>query len=387
MNARLNLAYTGVTFSESADGESDLVRVRNSSQVKSLRDQYQADLVALIVSDAGDLCGIAYVLPTLEPWFADWAFSVTHVDCVLSFAHEVGHNLGMQHDPANANPDFVPVFPAGFGHFRMNNFRTVMSYPDPCGDCARILHMSNPRVQWQGMETGISGERDNALLGNRTAPAVANYRLSGIVQTDDFESTMLDSWALNRGGMRTVEPGLHGSGFAVEVPFLGTASRRFVMHRVGDPGLGVNVELTVNVGQVDLGDAEVEILSFLGRGDRHTALRLRQLGSGYWAILYARANTGPYREVARTPLRADFDEVIRVEWLRASAPEIADGFVRLVKNGGNRGAVRDLANDEWPVREVRLGVPSGSVGIPPGGSVRIDDYQASVPFIEQVAEE
>jgi hypothetical protein len=187
--------------------------------------------------------------------------------------------------------------------------------------------------------------------------------------------------------MRTVEPGLHGPGFALEVPFLGTASRRFVMHRVGDPGLGVNVELTVNVGQVDLGDAEVEILSFLGRGDRHTALRLRQMGSGYWAILYARANTGPYREVARTPLRADFDEVIRVEWLRASAPEIADGFVRLVKNGGNRGAVRDLANDEWPVREVRLGVPSGSVGIPPGGSVRIDDYQASVPFIEQVAEE
>jgi DNA-binding transcriptional LysR family regulator len=145
----------------------------------------------------------------------------------------------------------------------------------------------------------------------------------------------------------------------------------------------IEIEFITSVRLVDLTREEADIGVRYGLGEYEGAVS----GSGYWAILYARANTGPYREVARTPLRADFDEVIRVEWLRASAPEIADGFVRLVKNGGNRGAVRDLANDEWPVREVRLGVPSGSVGIPPGGSVRIDDYQASVPFIEQVAEE
>lgn len=388
MSARLNLVHTAVsTFSESGDGEADLVKLRTNNQARSLREQYQADLVALIVSESEGLCGIAYVLPTLEPWFADFAFSLTHLSCIPTFAHEVGHNLGMQHDPANSDPDFEAVFPGGFGHFVSGDFRTVMAYPDPCGICVQVLNFSNPRVSRNGIPLGITNQRDNARLGNLTAPVVANYRLSGVVLQDDFESGALSAWALNRGSMRVVEPGLGGSGFALEIPLTGTASRRFVMHRVGEPGLGVNSEFVLNVGNAALGTSEVEILSLLGRGERHTALRVRQTGGTYWAILYARANTGPYREVARTPLRADFDEILRVEWQRATGPGIADGFVRLVKNGGNRGAVRDLLNDEWPVREVRLGIPSGAVGVPPGGALLVDNYRASIPVVEEPATE
>jgi peptidyl-Asp metalloendopeptidase len=386
MSARLHLVHSGISgFSETGDGEVDLVALRNNNHVKNLRAQYSADLVALVVDFAEDLCGIGYVLPTLDPWFADYAFSLTRAECTTTLAHEVGHNLGFQHDPPNANPDFPGLKPYGFGHYVANNFRTVMAYADPCGNCEHLLNFSNPRVDHAGLPTGITDHRDNARLGNLTAPVVANYRLSGVVQVDDFESGTISGWALNRGGLGLVEPGLGGSGFALAVPLAGTASRRFLMHRIGEPGDAVIVEFTLNVGEVDLGtnEAEVEILSFLGHGDRHTALRVKQATSGsYWIILYAKGNTGPYREIARTSLRANHDEAIRLEWLRATGPAAADGFIRLVKNGGNRGAIRDLQNDEWQVREVRVGIPSGSAGVPPGGVLLVDDYRASIPIAD-----
>nr|MCU0226739.1 zinc-dependent metalloprotease [Bryobacterales bacterium] len=76
-------------------------------EVHALRNEYGADLVALLVSHpfSGGTVGMAYMCTSSPSNFAPWAFSVTHQGYAggvyLSFAHEVGHNLGLNHDADN----------------------------------------------------------------------------------------------------------------------------------------------------------------------------------------------------------------------------------------------------------------------------------------------
>jgi peptidyl-Asp metalloendopeptidase len=382
MAARLHLVHAEQSnFQEEADSISNLIALQESAQAAGLREAYNADLMALVVAYVTDYCGIAQLMTFLDPaHFSTIPFSMTDIDCIQSFGHEVGHNLGFNHDPDNApTQEYLWVFPWAFGHYESDNFRTMMAYPNPCGYCEQILNFSNPRIDYNGLPTGIVDHRDNARVGQVTAPLVANYRRSGRSFDDDFEDGDTAGWTVNRGPMVLRQPGLGGSDFALEVPLLGTATRRFLKHRVAPPGDGLDVELTLNLTDVDLGSAEVPILSLLGRGQRHTELRLRQIDGGHWLILYTKADQGGFQEVARTSLRAAVDERVRLEFRRSTSPEVADGFVRLIKNGGNRGAFRDFDNDTWPVREVRLGAPFGSPEAPPGGTFLVDDYTAVNP--------
>ncbi|MEE9130857.1 MAG: M12 family metallo-peptidase, partial [Phycisphaerales bacterium] len=151
--------------------------------VHDLRDQYGADMVALLVAD-GDFCGIAWLMQVLSPAFEQYAFSVTTWFCAagnLTFAHELGHNQGSHHDRANANSD--PVFDYSYGYQDPGElFRTVMAYNCP-GDCPRIQHFSNPDVFYQGLPTGVPIDQPdsahNALSISQTALTVANFRCHG----------------------------------------------------------------------------------------------------------------------------------------------------------------------------------------------------------------
>jgi hypothetical protein len=70
-------------------------------QVHALRNTLAADLVHLIVANGGGSCGIGYVMSDVSSSFESFAFAVTARSCVssnLSMAHEMGHNMGLQHD-------------------------------------------------------------------------------------------------------------------------------------------------------------------------------------------------------------------------------------------------------------------------------------------------
>ena len=107
-------------------------------------------------------------------------FTVTARSCAvgnLSFAHELGHNMGSAHNPENGSS---ATYPFGFGHYINGSYRTVMSYVDPCtSGCTRRPYFSNPNVVFNNFPTGIDNARDNARLINLTADSVANYRYSG----------------------------------------------------------------------------------------------------------------------------------------------------------------------------------------------------------------
>ena len=149
-------------------------------QVQALRDTYAADLVVMLVNNVDpSLAGIAWVMAGdgyVSHAFEPYAYSVV-TDFWLSdfyvFGHEMGHNMGAEHDRAHtSNPG---AFPYSYGYCLPGDiYHTIMAYDGPC--TFTINHWSNPAVTYAGVATGVSGSEDNHLTLNNTAPIVAQFR-------------------------------------------------------------------------------------------------------------------------------------------------------------------------------------------------------------------
>lgn len=206
MIARFVLAHTvEVAHNDAGNIETDLNWVTSDATVASLRNTHSADMVSLIVDNGGGYCGIAWVQRLPGSGFANYAYQVTALGCLANstLAHEHGHNMGMEHDPASAG--IAPSgasYPWSFGHYVNGAFRTIMSYNVCTISCPRILHFSNPEVLYNGIPTGILDQRDNAHTGDLTAPIVANFRLGGGDTTNNppaFISDPITKPSINQG--------------------------------------------------------------------------------------------------------------------------------------------------------------------------------------------
>jgi hypothetical protein len=139
--------------------------------VHQLRDQYGADVVAMICQN-GQYCGIAYLMTNVSSSFASSAFSVTNYSCATgyySFGHEIGHNMGSNHDPQNASSG---AYSYSFGFRTSNNqYRTIMAYSPGL----RIKRFSSPNVTYNGFVMGDNNQ-DNARSMNNASDTIANWR-------------------------------------------------------------------------------------------------------------------------------------------------------------------------------------------------------------------
>lgn len=166
-----------------------LMWLRTDPDVAAWRNELMADMVSVFVEGAEDGCGLGYLLEYPDdPAFHAWAFQATDYACAvgnLTYAHEHGHTMGMNHNPEAAGGGTV-IAPDAFGHWYaggttlQENFRTVMSYACPGNVCLRRMFFSNPDLDWMGVPTGIQGERNNARIGKTTADLVANFRIKTI---------------------------------------------------------------------------------------------------------------------------------------------------------------------------------------------------------------
>lgn len=186
INPRINLAYVAELNYTETNYPTDLDRLRITNdgymdEVHPLRDAYHADVVVLIVNNP-TFCGLAYLMTSNTVAFAPLAFSVVHYQCATgyySFGHEIGHNMGNQHDRLNAFSE--GVFNYSYGYQEPNrNFRTVMAYNCPDGGCPRVNYYANPQVSLNNRPTGVdhtaSNSADIVRSMNSVAFNVANFR-------------------------------------------------------------------------------------------------------------------------------------------------------------------------------------------------------------------
>ena len=189
---KLNLVHTAeVNYTEPAsnDSSAELTALKDPADgvmdnVHTLRDQYNADIVTLFITnakkaDGTDVCGIGYQMDSgNKDDFAALAFNVVPLDCIsnLSYPHELGHNMGAGHEETNASPTGLYDFSHGTQDPDCK-YRSIMAYPCSCvGACTRMPFFSNPDVEYDDWTTGISGQADNALTLLLTRNTVADFR-------------------------------------------------------------------------------------------------------------------------------------------------------------------------------------------------------------------
>ncbi len=203
MNVRFRLVHTA-EFSQDDSGDIgiDLNNMRTDATVAALRNQYGADMVSLLTEDGGDSCGKGYTQRNPSSGFKAYAFQVTDMDCAvgnLSFAHEHGHNMGMEHNPedSSAGPKGTkdPSYSHSFGHYFNGRYRTVMSYSRQCADgCPRVPHFSNPEITYDGLRSGVVYRRNNARTGDLTGPLVASFYATVEVPSADIRFAIIGDY-------------------------------------------------------------------------------------------------------------------------------------------------------------------------------------------------
>ena len=190
------VARSEVEYAETGESSLDLDRLADRSdghmdEVHAIRNSTGADLVHLLF-EMGNVGGIAY---------RDGSFGLTCQRCGgATFAHELGHNMGLRHDRYQEHSTGRELFPHPmYGYVNQRAFdegatpstfwRTIMAYERQCvearGSCPQLLRFSNPRQEWlgdplgvpfDGAAAGVTGPADATAVLNATAPAVAARR-------------------------------------------------------------------------------------------------------------------------------------------------------------------------------------------------------------------
>lgn len=182
------------TWVENGDMAKDLGAMYSDARIATLRSDYKADFVYLVIeSDASFAGGGAALLgnPQGEP---NQCMSIMRRTVFmgnprwaeyagLTLMHETAHFLGAGHDVEHGYPSQFQstkaLFPYSNGRrFEVGGvlYRTAMAY-DPG---IQLNLFSNPNLNFAGVPLGIPagqpGESDNAQTLNRAAPIVAAYR-------------------------------------------------------------------------------------------------------------------------------------------------------------------------------------------------------------------
>ena len=171
VNQRLFLvAREEVDYYEAGGSVLALGRLENPSdgymdEVHAIRDRVGADLVHFI----------ADTYPSIA---LGEGFGLTCAGCnSWTFAHELGHNMGLDHDRYD-NP-YSSTFAFSHGYVNQRSFeegapesarwRTIMAYPDQCViaggfTCEGVRRFSSPNQTYRGDPLGIPGDERTAAL-------------------------------------------------------------------------------------------------------------------------------------------------------------------------------------------------------------------------------
>ena len=224
-----------VDYIESGEVFTDIDRLEDDSDgyidhVHGLRERYAADLVHLIFArtDAYTFSGVAQ----FEGLFGT---SEAGLWGGLTFAHELGHNMGLLHDRyQTAKETEEPVEGWHYGYVNQRAFevgapeytrwRTIMSYVAQCEEilgkdvyCPTLAYFSSPRLTYNGdpmgvsadnTSTGVDGPADAVRTLNERRGITANFGRSAS-STPRVGLALSSYWLSENGGESTVTATLH----------------------------------------------------------------------------------------------------------------------------------------------------------------------------------
>lgn len=183
VNTTLRLVHTVQVQHSAASIMDDLSAVTGGTsaamkQVHQLRKEHKADLVSLFTEGHGSSAvGVAWLGTESMPQYGFSAVELWATP-MMTFAHEIGHNLGCAHNVGDkgiysdsVGHRFNATTAAASGSTSQTLYRSVMSYAPG----ARVLHFSNPDVKYNGTATGVSKQADNARTINQTTSNVSKY--------------------------------------------------------------------------------------------------------------------------------------------------------------------------------------------------------------------
>jgi hypothetical protein len=199
-----------VNYPETGNANTDLDHLQNPTDgvmdnIQTLRDAHSADVVVLITQTL-DYCGLGYFMGTVTTSFENDAYCVVLRSCAtgyFSFGHEMGHNMGCDHDcAASGNTAGIQHGITFCGATRADSWRTVMAYndktcastPDNAHTSTRLPFFSNPSLTHAGNAMGTTTgtcQADNHQVLNNTALTVANFRCHSSHTTNVW---MKDTW-------------------------------------------------------------------------------------------------------------------------------------------------------------------------------------------------
>lgn len=189
-NMSLRLVHTQkVSYEAGYDSETAINHITNQthpafSDIPDLRTQHGADLVILMRPYVDDgLCGLAWLggLGTNGDFShsaeKDYGYSHVSIDCgTHTLAHEIGHNMGLNH--SRKQDTSGGTFEFALGHGVDNDFATVMAYSSAF-NASKVKVFSNPNMQCGsapcGVERNQSSGADAVYTLNVVAPQIANY--------------------------------------------------------------------------------------------------------------------------------------------------------------------------------------------------------------------
>jgi len=182
----LRLVHTTQVEHSASSIIEDLTAITSGSsaamkQLHQLRKEHKADLVSLFTEGHGSSAvGVAWLGTGSMPQYGFSAVELWATP-MMTFAHEVGHNLGCAHNVGDkgiysdsVGHRFNATAASGAsqtGQASQTQYRSVMSYSPG----SRVLHFSNPSVKYNGTATGVKDTADNARTINQTTDTIVKY--------------------------------------------------------------------------------------------------------------------------------------------------------------------------------------------------------------------
>ena len=222
-NVTINLVYSEeIPYVESGNISTDLARFRTENdtfldEVAGLRTAYGADLCALVTSTPTNTCGLGNLNTNPANYSSAAAYSVGLYNCIVSnytLAHEMGHNMGLNHDwyvNQNVNPcehqhgyTNKTAITLGAASTVDQRWRTIMAYNDECSskgfNCTRINRWSNPGLNYNTEPTGVpigeTNPSDEAFGFARFACVVSGFMPTSTLATTDSKLANIEDFAL-----------------------------------------------------------------------------------------------------------------------------------------------------------------------------------------------